>query len=57
MKLEREEMLLGFREPHMPTYCYTVLPGVPKPRVWAYQVCAFGITGTNSVIESLRFLH
>lgn len=57
MKLEREEMLLGFREPHMPTYCYTVLPGVPKPRVWAYQVCVFGITGTNSVIESLRFLH
>lgn len=54
MKLEREEMLLGFREP---TYCYTVLPGVPKPRVWAYQVCALGITGTNSVIESLRFLH
>lgn len=26
MKLEREQTLFGFKELHVPTYCYTVLP-------------------------------
>lgn len=31
MKLEREQALLGFKEPHVPTYRYTVFPrSLPK---------------------------
>lgn len=31
MKLESEQTLLGFKELHVPTYCYTVLPkSLPK---------------------------
>lgn len=31
MKLEREQTLLGFRESHVPTYCYAAFPRIlPK---------------------------
>lgn len=31
IKPEREQKLLGFKEPHVSTYCYTVFPrGLPK---------------------------
>lgn len=66
MKLKREQTLLGFKEPRVPTYCYNVLPRsllkAPEPSLGlglhAYKVHVFGTTTMNFIADgSLGFLH